>query len=128
MFLSYVLTIHALRFVCKYFFFVQYCVSIIKQNVISPQHFYFNIFSLSNLSKTPLQINSCWSVQYSSAFSSLTKESPFCIWNSIFVCVHMYISLAAALLLNPLIYDSFILIIALFSLHKTENAVYFHLR
>lgn len=42
------------------------------------------------------------------------------------ICVFMYMHFppATALLLNPLIYDS--LIMALFSLHKTENAVYFH--
>lgn len=58
MFLPFVPALHALRFNCKKFFFLQKCPSVIKQNVFSPQHFYFYIFSISNLHEIPIQSTS----------------------------------------------------------------------
>lgn len=107
---------------------LQKWLSVTKQNVFSPLYFYFNIFSTTSLHKTHFR-SGCWSVQCNTAYFSLTEKQHFCIWNWIFVCEHMCISPAAALLsLNILIYDSFILIIALALLQKIESAVYFHCR
>lgn len=90
---------------------------------------YFNIFIISDVHKPSIQINSILAPadQFNTA-----QHFPQSLQSHLFVfgvgqsCAFMRISLAAALPLSHLIYDSSIVIIALFLPHKPENAVCFH--
>lgn len=120
MLLLYVLELHALRFDCKNFFVILCLIMLRHFCILIPtllfKYFQYLQFAQDSFSDQ-FNINSCWSVQYSTAFSSVATDTYFYFWNWIFVCVHMPISPAATLLLTPLIYDSFVLTV-LVLLHK----------